>query len=491
MQELAAVALETARSKGASYADIRINRYRQQSLFAREDHIEEAATEERYGFGVRVLVDGVWGFAASARVSKEDVARIATEAVAIAKANRASMRDPVELVPIPKAVDTWKTPIVKDPFQVSVQSKADLLLAVNAAALKAGASFITSGIFCTEENKVFASTDGCDISQVLTRVWPLFQITVVDKATGRFATRDSLSSPMGTGWEYVEGYPLVEEAGLAAQQCQQKLAAKSVAPGKKDLVLSPEHLWLTIHESIGHPTELDRALGYEANFAGTSFVTPDQLGKLQYGSPKWMNVVADKTQRDGLATCGYDDDGVKTTEFDVVKDGRFVGYQTIREQVARYGKLLGDTRLKACCYADDFASVPFQRMPNLSLRPHDWGGKKVGWEQMVADVKDGVLIEGAGSFSIDQQRFNFQFGGQVFWEIKNGKKGAMLRDVAYQARTPQFWGSLDMVGSPHFYKLGGSFFDGKGQPVQTNSVSHGASWCRFRSVNVLNTGRKI
>jgi TldD protein len=491
MQELAAVALDTARSKGASYADIRINRYRQQSLFARENHIQNAQTLERYGFGVRVVVDGVWGFAASCRVSKEDIARIAAEAVAIARANRATRRDPVELVPIPKAVDTWQTPVVKNPFRVSIGTKADLLLAMNASALKGGASFVNSAVFCTEEDKTFASTDGCAINQLLTRVWPFFVVTVVDRASGRFDTRAGLCSPMGTGWEYVESYPLVAEAALAAEQCRQKQAAKSVAPGKKDLVLSPEHMWLTIHESVGHPTELDRALGYEANFAGTSFVTPDQLGKLQYGAAKWMNIVADKTQKDGLATCGYDDDGVKTTEFDIVKEGRFVGYQTIREQVARYGTMLGDSRLKACCYADDFASVPFQRMPNVSLRPHDWSGKKVGPEQLVADVKDGVLIEGAGSFSIDQQRYNFQFGGQVFWEIKNGKKVGMLRDVAYQARTPQFWGSLDMVGSPDFYKLGGSFFDGKGQPIQTNSVSHGSSWCRFRGVNVINTGRKI
>jgi TldD protein len=491
MQELAAVALETARSKGASYADIRINRYRQQSLFARENFIQNANTQDRFGFGVRVLVDGVWGFSASSRVSKEDVARITAEAVSIARSNRPSMREPVELVPVPKAVDTWQTPVVKNPFRVSIQTKADLLLAINAAAMKAGASFVNSGIFATEEDKIFASTDGCSINQLLTRVWPLFVVTVVDKATGQFATRAALSSPMGTGWEYVEGYPLVEEATLAAEQCRQKLTAKSVAPGKKDLILSPEHMWLTIHESIGHPTELDRALGYEANFAGTSFVTPDQLNKLQYGAAKWMNVVGDKTQKDGLATCGYDDDGVKTTEFDIVKDGRFVGYQTIREQVARYGKMLGDTRLKACAYADNFSSNAFQRMPNVSLRPHDWGGKKVGPEQLLADVKDGVLIEGAGSFSIDQQRYNFQFGGQVFWEIKNGKKVGMLRDVAYQSRTPQFWGNLDMVGSPHFYKLGGSFFDGKGQPAQSNSVSHGSSWCRFRGVNVINTGRKI
>jgi TldD protein len=313
---------------------------------------------------------------------------------------------------------------------------------------------------------------------------------VVDKPTGKFDSVALLTSPVGTGWEYIESYPLLAEAQLAAEQCKQKLAAKSVAPGKKDLVLSPEHLWLTIHESIGHPTELDRALGYEANFAGTSFVTTDQLGKLQYGS-KLLNVVGDKLQKDALATCGYDDDGVKTTEFDIIKEGRFVGYQTVRDQVLRYGKKLGDTALKGCCYADDFSSVPFQRMPNVSIRPRDVGGKKVGAEELMDGIKDGVLIEGAGSFSIDQQRYNFQFGGQVFYEIKNGKKGQMLRDVAYQARTPQFWASLDGVGSSHFYKLGGSFFDGKGQPSQSNSVSHGAPWCRFRGVNVLNTGRKI
>ena len=490
MKELADVALDTARGQGASYADIRINSYRRQSIFAREDRVQNANTSGVSGFGVRVLVDGVWGFAASSRLGKDHVARIAAEAVAIAKANRAASTEPLELVPVPKVVDTWQTPHVKSPFRVSLATKADLLLAMNQAALKAGASFVNSGIFCVEEDKFFASTDGSEISQLLTRVWPLCGVTVVDKATGLFETRQVLTSPVGTGWEYVDSYPLLQEAALAAEQCRQKLAAKSVAPGKKDLVLSPEHMWLTIHESIGHPTELDRALGYEANFAGTSFVTTDQLGKLQYGS-KLLNVVGDKTQKDALATCGYDDDGVKTTSFDIVKEGRFVGYQTVRDQVARYGRKLGDTALKGCCYADDFASVPFQRMPNVSLQPHDWKGRKVGAAELIADVKDGVLIEGAGSFSIDQQRYNFQFGGQVFWEIKNGKKGAMLRDVAYQARTPQFWASLDAVGSADYYKLGGSFFDGKGQPTQTNSVSHGSSWCRFRGVNVINTGRKI
>lgn len=489
MKELADVALDAARGKGASYADIRINRYRRQFIFSREDRIQNTVSLDAFGFGVRVLVDGVWGFAAGSRVDRDTIARMAAVAADTAKANRILQKEPVVLVPVPAVVDTWQTPITKSPFRVSTKVKADLLLSINAAAMKAGASFVNSAIFAVEEDKFFASSDGSYISQLLTRVWPNFGVTIVDRATGKFDTRNSLTTPIGTGWEYVEGYPLIEEAKLAAEQCKEKQAAKSVTPGKKDLVLSPEHLWLTVHESVGHPTELDRALGYEANFAGTSFVTPDKLGKLQYGA-NLMNIVGDRVQKDGLATCAYDDDGVKTGSFDIVKDGKFVGYQTIREQNGKF-KALGETALKACSYADNYSSVPFQRMPNVSLKPHDWGGKKVGWEEMVADVKDGVLIEGAGSFSIDQQRYNFQFGGQVFHEIKDGKKGAMLRDVAYQGKTPEFWSSLDMVGSDHFYKLGGSFFDGKGQPGQANAVSHGSSWCRFRGVNVINTGRKI
>jgi TldD protein len=489
MKELADVALDAAKSKGASYCDIRINRLRRQFIFSREDRIQNTVSLDAFGFGVRVLVDGVWGFAAGSLVDKDTIARLAVVATDTAKANKVLQKDPVILVPVPAVNDTWQTPVTKSPFRVSTKVKADLLLAINAAAMKAGASFVNSALFAVEEDKFFASTDGSYINQLLTRVWPTFNVTCVDKASGKFETRGSLSTPIGTGWEYVEGYPLIEEAALAAEQCKQKLACKSVTPGKKDLVLSPEHLWLTIHESIGHPTELDRALGYEANFAGTSFVTTDKLGKLKYGA-NLLNIVGDRTQKDGLATCGYDDDGVKTTSFDIIKDGTFVGYQTIREQNAKF-KGLGETALKACSYADNYSSVPFQRMPNVSMKPHDWNGKKVGWEEMVADVKDGVLIEGAGSFSIDQQRYNFQFGGQVFWEIKDGKKGEMLRDVAYQAKTPDFWASLDMVGSDHYYKLGGSFFDGKGQPGQANSVSHGSPWCRFRGVNVINTGRKI
>jgi TldD protein len=278
---------------------------------------------------------------------------------------------------------------------------------------------------------------------------------------------------------------MLKEAELFNQLVIEKAKAKSVEPGRYDLVLNPEHLWLTIHESIGHPTELDRVLGFEANFAGTSFATTEKLGKFQYGA-KIMNIVGDKVQKDGLATCGYDDDGVKTKRFDIIKDGVLVGYQTIRDNAG----LMGWKESSGCCYADNWSSVPFQRMPNVSLQPAP-GDAKVSDEDLIAGVDKGIYIKGDGSFSIDQQRYNFQFGGQLFYEIKGGKIVGMLRDVAYQSRTPDFWNSMDAIGSKHFYRLGGSYFDGKGEPGQINSVSHGTAPARFRQVNVINTGRKL
>ena len=250
-------------------------------------------------------------------------------------------------------------------------------------------------------------------------------------------------------------------------------------------MLHPTNLWLTIHESVGHPTELDRVLGFEANFAGTSFATREKLGKFQYGS-KFVNIKGDKIQQNCLATCGWDDDGVKTIEWDIIKDGVLVSYQTVRDNAA----IIGLKRSHGAAYADSWGSVAFQRMPNVSLQPAA-GNKSISADDLIADVKDGIYIEGDGSFSIDQQRYNFQFGGQVFYEIKDGKKGGLLRDVAYQSRTPDFWNACDGVGSKEFYRLGGSYFDGKGEPGQINAVSHGCPPARFRQVNIINTGRKI
>jgi TldD protein len=325
----------------------------------------------------------------------------------------------------------------------------------------------------------------------------------VDQASGKFENRDALSAPVGMGWEYLTGrpggkvktpagalaysgsYDMLEDARLGAEQAKEKQKAKSVEAGKWDLVLDPSHVWLTIHESVGHPLELDRVLGYEANYAGTSFATLDKWRSksFRYGSPM-VNFVADKTQPGSLGAVGYDDEGVKTKEWDLVKDGVLVNYQAIRDQV----HILGQKESHGCCYADSWSDVQFQRMPNVSLRA---GTRPLTPAQMIAGVEKGIFIIGDGSYSIDQQRYNFQFGGQLFYEIRKGKIVGMLRDVAYQSNTQEFWNAVVGICDRRDYRLNGSFFDGKGQPGQISAVSHGAATTRVNGVNVINTARKI
>jgi TldD protein len=483
LKDLADAALSSARAAGASYADIRINRYRNQFVFTRDRRVQNIVNTEDYGFGVRVLVDGTWGFASSSSVTKDDVAAIARQAVGIAKANRAVNSDPVRLAPVEAYPDaTWNTPVQKDPFEVPLQPKIDLLLQINDEALKVpGASFVSAFVLFVNEKKFFASTDGSSIDQSLIRSWPTFSITSVDRSTNRFYQRNALTAPMGVGYEYVETYPLLQEARTAAEEAVAMHKAKPAPAGQKALILHPTNLWLTIHESVGHPTELDRALGYEANFAGTSFLTTDKLGKFQFGS-RLVNIVADKTQDRAMATCGYDDDGVKTTKFPIISEGMFVDYQTTRDQA----HLIGQKASHGCSYADNWSSIPFQRMPNVSLQP---GEKDVTEQDIIGATEDGIFIKGDASYSIDHQRYNFQFSGQTFWEVKNGKITTQLRDLAYQSNTPEFWKSLDLLGGASTYQLGGAFSDGKGQPLQTNSVSHGCPIARFSKVNILNTSR--
>src|SRR5687767_14667722 len=483
MREIARRGLDTAKSKGASYADVRIARYLRQTIATREKRVTNIANSETFGVGVRVLVDGTWGFAASREVTSAEVDRVAASAVAVARANRVAQEKPVVLAPVKAYKDAWQTPIVKDPFKIPLEPKVNLLLSINEEALKVkGAAFCNSSMSFVKEEKIFVSTDGSELEQVIVRSMPTFTVTAVDKTTGKFRTRNTLAEPMGAGYEYVERWPWIEEAHTAAEQAVAKLSAKSVTPGRYDLILAPSNLWLTIHESVGHPTELDRALGLEANYAGTSFLTVDKLGKFRFGSPI-VNFVADRTQPDGLATCGYDDDGAPTTTWDLVKDGIFVDYQTTRDQAAWIGR----NRSYACSYADSWASVPFQRMPNVSLRP---GASRLTLHELIADTKSGLLAEGRSSYSIDQQRYNFQFSAQVFQEIKDGKIVGLIEDAAYQAITPEFWNSCDRICSEG-YQLGGSFFDGKGEPGQINAVSHGCAAARFRNVNILNTARKV
>jgi len=503
-KKLADVALNAARSKGASYADVRIGRYLQQFVITREDKVQNIVNTESYGAGVRVIADGTWGFAATSDVTKDGIAKAAERAVKIAKADAKLQTEPVVLAPVKSwGEQTWKTPIEKSWADVPISEKVDLLLEVNAAAMKAGASFVNSILFLVNEQKYFASTEGSYIDQDIHRIWPTFTVTLVDPETGKFQTREAMSAPMGMGWEYMSGkesekvkgpgdligyrhaYDMIEDAKLAAAQVKEKMNAKSVEPGKYDLVLDPTHLWLTIHESVGHPLELDRVLGYEANYAGTSFATLDKwkTKEFEYGSGL-VTLFGDKTQPHSLGAVGWDDEGVKTKRWDLVKDGILVDYQKIRDQA----HILGQKESDGCCYADSWSSVQFQRMPNVSLAA---GMKPMTPDEMIAGVEKGIYIVGDGSYSIDQQRYNFQFGGQAFYEIKEGKIVGPLRDVAYQSNTQEFWNSCTAICGEKDYRMGGSFFDGKGQPGQISAVSHGCSTTRFDGVNVINTERKI
>ena len=503
---LADVALNTARSMGATYADARIGRYLNQYVFTREDKVQNVVNTESFGVGVRVIANGTWGFSSTIDVTPEGIKKATEIAISIAKANSKIQKEPVILAPVQSFGEVeWKTPIEKNAIEVPVSEKADLLLTANAAAIENGANYVNSALFQVNEQKYFASTDGSYIDQDVHRIWPYMQVTAIGENGGKFKSRQGLSAPMGLGYEYMdpdpnetfEGpggvklfrnrYDLVADAADAAKQAKEMLSenTKSVDPGKYDLVLEPNHLGLTIHESVGHPLELDRVLGYEANYAGTSFATIDKWKKkdFQYGS-KLVNLVADKTQVGSLGAVGYDDEGVQCKEWDLVKDGVLVNYQAIRDQV----HMIDQSESHGCCYSQSWNDVQFQRMPNVSLRP---GAEKLSAMDMIKDVEKGIYIAGRGSYSIDQQRYNFQFGGTVFYEIKDGKIAGMLNDVAYQSNTQEFWNSCSAICDESDYKMFGSFFDGKGQPPQISAVSHGSSTTRFNEINVINTGRNI
>ena len=502
---LADAAMTAASKAGASYCDVRIGRYLQQFITTRDHTVENVVNSESTGVGIRVIAKGCYGFVATNQLTADAVAAAAQQAVAIAKANSRLQTEPVRLAAVKGVGEvSWKTPIQKDWRQVPIQDKVELLLAANAAGLAAGASFMRSQLFQINQQKYFASTDGSYIDQDIHRIWAPFTATAVDKSSGKFRSRQALGQPVGRGYEWLDAraedkiraagdvttlyrnsYDLVEDARLAGQQAREKLTAKSVVPGKYDLVLAPEHLFLTTHESVGHPLELDRVLGYEANYAGTSFATLDkwQSRKFQYGS-RIVNFYADKTEPGSLGAVGYDDEGVPCKRWDLIKDGILVNYQATRDQA----HMLGEKESHGCSYADSWSSIQFQRMPNISLAP---GNEKLTPDEMVKDVKNGIYIIGRGSYSIDQQRYNFQFGGQLFYEIRDGEITGMLEDVAYQSNTQEFWNACSAICDARDWRMGGSFFDGKGQPSQVSAVSHGSSTVRFDGINVINTARKL
>jgi TldD protein len=487
LARLAAAALDEARRLKASYCDIRITRYRDQSLSlrltadrstGRPSEVPSVSDGGSFGFGVRVIANGQWGFAASPRVTVDEIRRIAGEAVAVARANAVLQSAPVRLAPVRAYTDVWNTPHERDPFTVPIPEKIELLRAAAGEAKNSQRIFASSAdLTFRSEEKYFASSEGSSIQQRILQTYADVDATAVDVSRGLSKTRRYNPPEVTAGYEFVPQMNLAENARRVREEVLEHLAAPPVKPGRKDLVLMPNHLFLTIHESLGHSTELDRALGFEANFAGTSFLTPEKLGKERVGS-EIVNVWGDRTSERGLATVGSD--GVKTTRFPIFEKGVFTHFQTIRDQA----HLVGEKESRGCCYADSWLNVPFQRMPNVWLEP---GKPDTTLDDLIAGVEDGILIDGRGSFSIDQQRYNFQFGGDAFWEIRGGKRQGMLSRVAYQSRTPDFWKACANIAGRSFWQQFGAPNDGKGEPIQINAVSHGCSPALFRQINVIVT----
>jgi len=485
--EIANEALDAARKAGATYADARIGRYRRQSISTRERQVLNVSDNESYGLGVRTLVDGSWGFAATGTMTRAAAQRAAADAAAMSRAARIVRKHRVELAPVDKVVGTWMTPIRRDPFDVPLEEKIALLLGANEAALKVPAvRFASSSLALLREVKTLVTTEGTNVTQTMIRVGPTFSATAYGD-NGDYQVYEHEIAPRGQGWEYVESLDMRVNAERWGALAAEKVKAKSVAAGDYDLILDPTNLWLTIHESIGHSTELDRAIGEEANYAGTSFVAPPEkmIGQLRFG-PEFMNIQADRTQEGSLSRVAWDDEGVPADQWLVVEKGLFKDYQTTREQAARIRALTGVSRSHGCSFAESWNRVQFQRMPNISLLP---GERDLTLDDIVAATARGIVIKNRGSWSIDHQRYNFQFSGQAFYEVRDGKIAGMLRDVAYQSNTPIFWNSMDMIGGKSSYWMGGSFSDGKGEPAQSSSVSHGCVPARFRKVTILNTRR--
>ena len=485
--ELLSLAMDVARSEGADYADGRVIRTQFEAVGAREQMITQVQSTDSYGINVRALVGGSWGFAATQIFTRDAVANIAREAVAIARANNEVAPSTTMLAPVDIFPDAdWVTPHSIDPFTIPIEDKAALLLRVNEEALRVNnIRFSSSSILSVKEERLLATTEGSVVRQTLMRINPSINITAISPDGSDFQSRSAVVEPAGRGYEYVMGLELAANAQGWAEEAAMKLDAPGVEPGKWDLVLHPSNLWLTIHENIGHPTELDRALGFEANYAGTSFIYPpeDVIGKLKMG-PEFLQFEGNRTEFGGCATTGWDDEGVPAEAWPIIKDGIFVDYQTTREQAAWISQHTGIDRSHGCSYGQNWESMPFQRMPNVSMLP---GEENLSEDDVIAATERGILVEGRGSYSIDQQRYNIQFGGQVFWEIRNGRKYQMLRDVAYVGRTPEFWNSLDVIGGPQTYFLGASFGDAKGQPIQVNAVSHGCPISLFRDIDIINT----
>jgi TldD protein len=477
MKALTDLALDVARGGGASFADMRIVEERQSRVFAQRRALKGIEARDALGYCVRVLVDGAWGFASHTDLGREAVQATARRALATARAShRAPKPVPARMATEPAHVDARVGPCDEDPFTVPLADQAALLLEACNAAMDAPHIVVAGGALqFVRAHRVIATTDGTYLDLTNTFAHPTFSCTAV--VDGESQGRQFQGGARQAGWEYVQEVDLVGHARRWAEEAAMKCRAEPSPIGVMDLVLDPDHLALTMHESVGHPTESDRILGWEANYAGRSFVRPADVGALRYGSPL-VNFTVDNNLAGGLGSWYYDDDGVAMQRFAMVRDGVLVNLGTTRETVP----ILGWERSNGCCRADGFDRFPINRIPNLFLEagPDD----AVTPESLIAGVDRGIYIEGQGSFSIDQMRRNFQFGGDLFWLIEGGKKTRPLKKVTYHAQTTGFWGSCDGVAGPSWWKGHGVMNCGKGEPPQSMRMTHGASHARFRNIQV-------
>jgi TldD protein len=470
-------AMNLADSLGADYADIRIQKTTEEQIYLRNFSQKMNSKNIIYGYGIRVLKDGAWGFAHSNIFSKEAVGKTVEKALAIAKASgKVKVGNGITLAHERSYIDTYRTPIKVDPFDIPLKEKIELMTDVNRTMLNYDPiKLATFYLISRKDEKLFASTIGTRLDLTTYMSAPMVTATAI--ANGDSQSRTFDLGGQAKGYEMVLENNLPQQAHRLAQEAIQKVNAETLGEEKRrTLILDPGHLGLTMHESVGHPTELDRVLGWEADFAGISFATPEKLKNYKYGS-EIVNFYGDNTLEGGLATNGYDDDGVPGQKWHIIKDGILNEYGTTRATAP----LIGENMSRGCNRATYYYDVPINRIPNLYLEA---GKKPLSPEELIADTEDGILIEGRGSFSIDQHRVNFQFGGDMFWEIKNGKRSRMLKKVLYKSNNPEFWNSVDAICDQRYWKPFGVINCGKGQPMQAARMTHGAAHTRFRNIRV-------
>ncbi len=471
------IAMNEANFLGADYADIRIQNTHTESIYLRNLSLKNTADNVIYGYGIRIMKNGAWGFAHNNIFTKEAIVKTVKRAYNIALlSSKIKKGNGLTLANERSYVASYKTPIKIDPFKISLKDKVDLMLEVNKTMLNYdGIKQAIFYIVSQTDHKLFASTLGTNLDLTTTFIMPVITATAVTSDDSQ--SRSFNLGGHAKGWEFVLENNFLEKAPVIAEEAIMKVKAENLGEEKRrDLLLDPIHLSLTMHESVGHPTELDRVLGWEADFAGISFATPEKLKNYKYGS-ELVNFSGDNTLTDGLATAGFDDDGVPGQKWSIIKNGILNEYGTTRDTAP----FIGENMSRGCNRATYYYDFPINRIPNLYLEP---GKKPLSPQDLISDTEDGILIEGQGSFSIDQHRVNFQFGGDLFWEIKNGKKKRMLKKVIYRSNNPEFWNSVDAICDERYWKSFGVINCGKGQPMQAGRMTHGASLTRFKNIRV-------